>query len=259
MYESTSYQYFEDVNWGLLRLWGDRKDLDVLDVGCGFATTSQHIARRGNRVTGIESSVEAVTVSRERIDEVIHADLQQLDALGNRRFDVIIFADVLEHLAWPIGVLRGYLGLLKDGGSVIVSLPNVGLWSVRLNLLMGRFRYEETGVLDRTHLRFFTRRTAREMIEQAGLQVVRRTYNPGLVRPFVPLAKKLLGGGGAGEVGESHDPSALLESRPYKLYMKTIYPMERVIASAWPGALAFQMIFEARKAVDSSIRGSVDQ
>jgi methionine biosynthesis protein MetW len=245
MYESTTYQYFEDVNWGLLRLWGDRKNLDVLDVGCGFATTSQHIAERGNRVTGIESSAEAVAVARQRVTEVIHADLQQLDALGDRRFDVIIFADVLEHLAWPIGVLRGYLDLLKDSGSVIVSLPNVGLWSVRLNLLLGRFRYEETGVLDHTHLRFFTRRTAREMIEQAGLKVVRRTYNPGLVRPFVPLAKKLLGGG-----GDSHDPSALLKSRPYKLYLKTIYPMERVLSSAWPGALAFQMIFEAKKAVD---------
>lgn len=241
MYESTTYQYFEDVNWGLLRLWGDRKNLDVLDVGCGFATTSQHIAKRGNRVTGIESSAEAVAVARTRISEVIHADLQN-HTLGDRRFDVIIFADVLEHLSWPIGVLRGYLDLLKDGGSVIVSLPNVGLWSVRLNLLLGRFRYEETGVLDRTHLRFFTRRTAREMIEQVGLKVVRRTYNPGLVRPFVPLAKKLLGGG-----TDSHDPSALLESRPYKLYLKTIYPIERAIASAWPGALAFQMIFEARK------------
>jgi 2-polyprenyl-3-methyl-5-hydroxy-6-metoxy-1,4-benzoquinol methylase len=248
MYESTTYQYFEDVNWGLLRLWGHRKDLDVLDVGCGFATTSQHIAKRGNRVIGIESSEQAVTVARTRVQEIIHADLQQLDdvkrSIGDRRFDVIIFADVLEHLAWPIGILRGYLDLLKAGGSVMVSLPNVGLWSVRLNLLLGRFHYEETGVLDRTHLRFFTRRSAREMIEQAGLEIVRRTYNPGLVRPFVPLAKRLLGNG-----ADQPDPSAHLESRSYKLYLKTIYPIERAVASAWPGALAFQMIFEAKRTI----------
>jgi 2-polyprenyl-3-methyl-5-hydroxy-6-metoxy-1,4-benzoquinol methylase len=246
MYETETYQYFEDVNWGLLRLWGARKNLDVLDVGCGFATTSQHIAERGNRVTGIESSAEAVAVARTRVSDVVHADLQQLDdvkrALDGRRFDVIIFADVLEHLAWPIGILRGYLDLLKEGGSVIISLPNVGLWSVRLGLLAGRFRYEETGVLDHTHLRFFTRRTAREMIEEAGLQIIKRTYNPGLVRPFVPLAKKLLGGG-----NQSHDPLSLLESKPYKLYLKTIYPMERAVAAAWPGALAFQMIFEGMR------------
>jgi 2-polyprenyl-3-methyl-5-hydroxy-6-metoxy-1,4-benzoquinol methylase len=242
MYESTNYQYFENVNWGLLRLWGGRTNLDVLDVGCGFATTAQHIEKLGNRVTGIESSAEAEAVARTRVSEVIHGDLQD-HPLAGRRFDVIIFADVLEHLPWPAGILRSYLDLLKDGGSVIISLPNVGLWSVRLDLLLGRFRYDETGVLDRTHLRFFTRRSAREMIESAGLEIIRRTYNPGLVHPFVPLAKKLLGGSESG----SHDPSSLMESRPYKLYLKTIYPMERIIASAWPGALAFQMIFEARK------------
>jgi 2-polyprenyl-3-methyl-5-hydroxy-6-metoxy-1,4-benzoquinol methylase len=243
MFETQSYQYFEDVNWGLLRLWGDRSNLDVLDVGCGFATTSQHIAKRGNRVVGIESSEEAVRVARTRIAEVVHGDLQQVELLAGRAFDVIIFADVLEHLAWPLGVLRKYLELLKPRGRVIVSLPNVGLWSVRLGLAFGNFRYEETGVLDHTHLRFFTRRSAIELLRAAGLEPLRRTYNPGLVRPFVPLAKKLLARGG----GDSHDPAALLESKPYKLYLRTVYPLETAIARLWPGALAFQMIFEAER------------
>jgi 2-polyprenyl-3-methyl-5-hydroxy-6-metoxy-1,4-benzoquinol methylase len=238
MFESTQYQYFEDVNWGLLRLWGERSGKDVLDAGCGFATTSQHIQKLGNRVTGVESSPDAVKVARARIAEVIEADLQQFST--DRKFDVIIFADVLEHLAWPIGVLRKYAAMLKDGGSVIVSLPNVGLWSVRLALLSGRFHYDDTGVLDRTHLRFFTRSSAVEMLRAAGLEPVRRTYNPGLMRPFVPLAKKLLGGSG-------DDPAAILESKPYRLYLQTVYPVERVVARAWPGLLAFQMIFEARR------------
>ena len=68
---------------------------------------------------------------------------------------------------------------------------------------------------------------------------IRRTYNPGLMRPLVPLAKKVLGGKGG-------DPSAILESKPYRLYLKTAYPIERSIARLWPGMLAFQMIFEAR-------------
>ncbi|PYQ61086.1 MAG: hypothetical protein DMF58_06020 [Acidobacteria bacterium] len=239
MFESQQYQYFEDVNWGLLRLWGDRRDKDVLDVGCGFATTSQHIQQLGNRVLGVESSAEAVKIARTRIGEVIEADLQQFST--ERKFDTIIFADVLEHLAWPIGVLRQYKAMLKGGGSVIISLPNVGLWSVRLGLLFGRFHYDETGVLDRTHLRFFTRSSAIEMMRAAGFEPVRRTYNPGLARPLVPLAKKLLG-------GEGGDPSAILESTPYRVYLKTAYPIERTIARAWPGMLAFQMIFEARPA-----------
>ncbi len=239
MFESKQYQYFEDVNWGLLRLWGDRSGLEVLDAGCGFATTSQHIQRLGNRVLGIESNADAVPVARTRISEVIETDLQHFSI--DRKFDVIIFADVLEHLPWPIGVLRKYKAMLKDGGSMIVSLPNVGLWSVRLGLLFGRFHYQDTGVLDRTHLRFFTQSSAIEMLRESGLEPFRRTYNPGLARPFVPLAKRIVG-------GEGGDPSAILESKPYQLYLKTAYPIERAIARLWPGMLAFQMIFEARPA-----------
>ena len=225
MYESSNYQYFEDVNWGLLRLWGDRRNLDVLDVGCGFATTSQHIAGRGNRVTGIESSAEAVAVARGRVSDVVHADLQQLDevtrALAGRRFDVIIFADVLEHLAWPIGILRGYLDLLKDGGSVIVSLPNVGLWSVRLNLLAGRFHYEETGVLDRTHLRFFTRRTLLELLRSDGLRVVELAVTP------VPLP-------------------LVVPPRWHGRWLPRVHALSAGAARGWPGGLAYQFVAVCR-------------
>ncbi|HEU4522622.1 MAG TPA: class I SAM-dependent methyltransferase [Thermoanaerobaculia bacterium] len=234
------YAYFEDVNWGLLRLWGDRSGKSILDVGCGYATTSERLRRLGNRVTGIESSAEAVAVASERLDEVVAADLQDTAKIGDRRFDAIVFADVLEHLSWPETILKQYLRFLAPGGSVIVSLPNVGLWSVRLSLLTGRFEYADTGVLDRTHLRFFTRRTARRLIEEAGLSIVRHTYNPGIVRPFVPLVKKMMSSGSEG------DPAAILESRPYRAYLRTVYPIERAISSLWPGALAFQMIFEAR-------------
>ena len=236
-----SYAYFEDINWGLLRLWGARRGATILDVGCGYATTSQRLRELGNRVTGIESSSQAVDVARGRLDEVIEVDLQDVSALGDRKFDCIIFADVLEHLPWPSAVLKEYLRFLAPGGSVIVSLPNVGLWSMRLSLMTGRFEYGDTGVLDRTHLRFFTKRTARRLIEEVGLTIERHTYNPGIVRPFVPLVKKVM------RAEESGDPGAILESRPYRAYLKTLYPVERAMTALWPGALAFQMIFEARR------------
>jgi SAM-dependent methyltransferase len=241
MADDGSYAYFEDVNWGLLRLWGTRTNLDVLDVGCGFATTSEHIQRLGNRVTGVESSAMAVEKAKTRIGHVVQADL--LDYETTERFDTIIFADVLEHLPWPERALKSYLPLLKPGGSVIVSLPNVGLWSVRLSLLAGRFEYEDTGVLDRTHLRFFTKRSALRLLASVNLAPQRLMYNPGIVRPFVPLAKRLLS-----TKGEGHDPSALLNSRPYRTYLKTVYPLERMVARMWPGMLAFQMIIEAKPA-----------
>ena len=243
MDENAPYQYFEDVNWGLLRAWNKRRGLRVLDVGCGFATTSEHIQKLGNEVTGVEESETACAVAATRLGRVIRADLQTAD-LDAERFDAIIFADVLEHLAWPVGVLRRYLQWLAPEGSVMISLPNVGLWSVRFAHLAGRWNYEETGVLDRTHLRFFTRKTARWMIAEAGLHVVDATCNPGIVRPFVPLAKKLLAAP-AGDAPQA--PDALLKSRPYQLYLKTVYPIERAVASVWPGMLAFQMIFEAKR------------
>lgn len=242
------YLYHEDINWGLLRLWGGRCGLDVLDVGCGFATTSQRIQALGNRVTGVEQSPEAVRVARERLEHIVARDLQDLEGvaagLAGAKFDAIIFADVLEHLPWPQPVLEAYLGHLKPGGKVFVSLPNVGLWSVRMAHLFGRWTYQETGVLDFTHLRFFTRRTARRMLDQAGLSVEGSTHNPGLVRPFIPAIKKLMAKPGA---DTPHDPAALLNSRAYKLYMKAVHPPERLLASLWPSALAFQMIFEASK------------
>jgi SAM-dependent methyltransferase len=239
MHERAAYHYAEDVNWGLLRIWGRRKGLRVLDAGCGFATTTARIQALGNDVTGIDSSPEIERVAAQRLARVVHGDVVDAD-LGDAQFDVIIFADVLEHLPWPVGVLKRYLRWLAPGGSVIISLPNVGLWSVRFAHLFGRWQYDETGVLDRTHLRFFTRRSARWLISEAGLEVVRTTYNPGLVRPLVPLAKRWLA------TGNDAAPDALLKSRPYQLYLKTAYPLERALASLWPGMLAFQMIYEAK-------------
>jgi len=242
MDENAPYQYFEDVTWGLLRLWNKRRGLRVLDVGCGFATTSEHIQKLGNEVTGLESSDVAVEVASKRLAHVVRADMLTADLAG-LQFDAIIFADVLEHVPWPVGALQRYLQWLAPDGSVIVSLPNVGLWSVRLAHLAGRWEYEETGVLDRTHLRFFTRRSARWMMGQAGLEPVASTYNPGIVRPFVPLAKKAL----SPKTTEPQAPDALLKSKPYQVYLKTAYPIERALASLWPGMLAFQMIFEAKR------------
>jgi 2-polyprenyl-3-methyl-5-hydroxy-6-metoxy-1,4-benzoquinol methylase len=245
MREGARYNYHEDVNWGLLRLWGKRKGLRVLDVGCGFATTTARIQQLGNEVTGIDAAADIGEVAGRRLGRVVQADLQDFDAvtrtLGDARFDAVIFADVLEHLAWPVSTLLRYLAWLEDGGSVLVSLPNVGLWSVRFAHLAGRWEYGETGVLDRTHLRFFTRKSARWLLEEAGLEPVRTTYNPGLVRPFVPLAKKVLVSGGEG------DPAALMNSAPYRTYLKTIHPLERAVTSLWPGLLAFQMVYEARR------------
>jgi 2-polyprenyl-3-methyl-5-hydroxy-6-metoxy-1,4-benzoquinol methylase len=244
MLERPRYRYHEDVNHGLLRIWGKRSGLRVLDVGCGFATTSARIQSFGNEVTGIDESPRIAAVAEGRLDRIVQADLGDFAAvtgqLGDQRFDVLIFADVLEHLPWPVVVLRWYLRWLKEEGTVIVSLPNVGLWSVRMAHLLGRWEYAETGVLDHTHLRFFTRRSGRRLIAEAGLEPIATTYNPGLVRPLVPFAKAMF-------ASDDGDPAALMHSPAYRFYLRAVHPVERVVASLWPAMLAFQMIFEAKR------------
>jgi len=99
-------------------------------------------------------------------------------AAWDRLFDAIVFADVLEHLADPEPLVRAARGWIVPGGSLLVSVPNVANLTVRLSLLAGRFEYAEKGILDRTHLRFFTRRSARRLIESAGFRIDRIRATP---------------------------------------------------------------------------------
>jgi len=96
---------------------------------------------------------------------------------------------------------------------VLISLPNVAIWNVRLELLFGRFRYQDTGTLDRTHIRFFTRRSFRELLASCGLEVARSRITPGILRPFVPLIKLLFSRFTA-PTPEANS-SSIMDSRPY--------------------------------------------
>jgi len=155
----------------------------VLDIGCATGYVAAALGARGCTVIGIEGDARAAERAGAVTERVIVGDLEDpvtMDALGDETFDVVLCGDVLEHLVDPVGVLRRAVGRLRPDGIVIVSLPNVAHVDVRLNLLQGRFPYTELGLLDRTHLRFYTAASARELLEQAGLTVVRteRTRAP---------------------------------------------------------------------------------
>ena len=94
------------------------------------------------------------------------------------RFDTILFADVLEHLPDPQVMLSQAASLLSDNGKILVSLPNAVHWTVRAQVASGRFDYANRGILDRGHLRFFTRRSAERLFDQAGLQVREHRTTP---------------------------------------------------------------------------------
>ena len=155
-----------------IRLVGE--DKDVLELGCATGYVSRILAERRCRVVGVDGNAEAAAEARRGCVEVVVADLDTIDCgvvLGDRRFDVILCGDVLEHLKEPSRLLAQLRPLLRPGGYVVASLPNVAHASVVAELLAGRFNYGPWGLLDDSHLRFFTRESIRECFERAGFVV----------------------------------------------------------------------------------------
>lgn len=149
----------------------------VLDVGCWNGTLGKVLMQecRGAVVDGIER--EASQAQRARDNGYRHVQVVDLDAplpVGEQAvYDMLLFGDVLEHLVHPERVLAALLPSVKPGGRVLVSLPNIGFAVNRITHLLGRWDYRDYGILDRTHLHFYTKRTMVALFENAGLRVTR--------------------------------------------------------------------------------------
>uniref|UniRef100_C6E7I0 Glycosyl transferase family 2 n=1 Tax=Geobacter sp. (strain M21) TaxID=443144 RepID=C6E7I0_GEOSM len=156
-----------------VRCMVSRRARRVLDVGCAAGELGQALKKRqGAEVWGVEPNSEAAATARQALYRVLEASVEDaLCSLPQRHFDSIVAADVLEHLVDPERVLRELSGKLTRSGELIVSLPNVRHWSVVQGLLEGSWEYADAGILDRTHLRFFTRRSALALFEAAGYAV----------------------------------------------------------------------------------------
>ncbi|HEY3240259.1 MAG TPA: methyltransferase domain-containing protein [Acidimicrobiia bacterium] len=147
---------------------GDR----IFEGGVSSGYLARRFVEAGRRVDGAEIDPGPAAQAMEVCDRVWVGDLAQLDAgqLGN--YQLLLFADTLEHLPDPPAVLRRLKTRLDPAGTLVVSLPNVANWAIRLGLLAGRFRYTDRGILDRTHLRFYTKKTAVQMLLEGGFEVV---------------------------------------------------------------------------------------
>jgi 2-polyprenyl-3-methyl-5-hydroxy-6-metoxy-1,4-benzoquinol methylase len=150
----------------------------VLDVGCATGYLAAELSRRGCTIDGIEFDPAAAQQARAHCREVVvgdleapftHAEVQRM--LADAPPEIIICADVLEHLRDPWTVLAWLRTLLAPGGRAVISVPNIAHWTARRALLRGRFDYADHGLLDRTHLRFFTRASAAELARRAGFAV----------------------------------------------------------------------------------------
>lgn len=162
----------ENVHQKIIRFVGSGSK--ILDVGCANGYLSKLIKEKGNAVSGIEISEIAAKEAKGHLDELIVGNIEHMNLpWPEQHFDIIICADVLEHLFDPSTVLVKLRKVLKDNGVLILSIPNIAYYGIRKSLLLGRFEYSNTGTLDRGHIRFFTFATAERMLKEAGYQILK--------------------------------------------------------------------------------------
>jgi SAM-dependent methyltransferase len=207
----------------VLRWLARRGPSRVLDLGCSDGYLAERLRGLGHHVTGVD--LVAHNGVKERVDRFVEADLEQgLPPDLEGPFDVVLAADVLEHIRTPEQILEQVRTRLAPGGSVVVSVPNFGHWYPRLRVAVGRFDYDRRGILDRDHVRFFTKRSFERLASNGGFRVVRRT-GTGL-----PLEVVDRGGRGQ-QAGSSRAARAL--SR-----------IDRATVAARPELFAYQLIYE---------------
>jgi 2-polyprenyl-3-methyl-5-hydroxy-6-metoxy-1,4-benzoquinol methylase len=236
---------YESINIPLWRALRNMRGLRILDVGCGTGALGALLQKNGNRVEGITCSANEARIAAGRLERAHVLDLNdcgRVAAAVEGSFDALLFADVLEHLPDPQKTLAALLGRLAPGGRVYVSLPNVACFYVRLGLLFGRFDYSpDGGVLDETHLRLYTLRTARKLLREAGLRIIATGCVPA---PSVWFYQTFVKSGAA----RGGDPRPMSESKAFQLYERWIYPVERGAVFLWRGLLANQFVFTCERA-----------
>jgi 2-polyprenyl-3-methyl-5-hydroxy-6-metoxy-1,4-benzoquinol methylase len=175
LYTEKTDDYFGHARTEVVPLLPAGRADRILDVGCGRGDTLAYLHANGRcRWTcGVELFPAAAEVARSRLDDVYAGNIEQLDLpILPASLDVVLCLDVLEHLIDPWTTAKRLAALLKPGGVLIASIPNVRHFRVVLPLLFrGRWKYADFGLMDRTHLRFFTKGSAIELMEEAGLRV----------------------------------------------------------------------------------------
>ncbi len=186
---TSAYQLKSDPHSShavILGRLGEGRGRRALDVGAADGFLAELLTRQGWQVTALERDPAQAAKARGRCHEVIVADLDSAILHLEDVFDAIVYGDVLEHLSDPLPVLVALNRSLAAGGRVIVSVPNVAHLWVRLSLLLGRWDYGDRGILDRTHLRFFTRRSFVRFLGDAGLDLEELVATPVPLPQVVP-------------------------------------------------------------------------
>lgn len=195
--------------------------LRLLDLGAAGGHLGRAVRDRCAWLAGVEPDASLPASARDGYDRWLSCGAEDVEG-WEAPFDVVVCADVLEHLARPETLLERIHGWLRPGGTLLVSLPNIANVSVRVSLLLGHFRYTDRGILDRTHLSFYTLASARNLLEGSGFRV------------------------------QAAEPTAM----PYELAIPAlgntplsgpVRSFARLSARAWPSLFGYQFVFEARR------------
>jgi 2-polyprenyl-3-methyl-5-hydroxy-6-metoxy-1,4-benzoquinol methylase len=178
----------------ILRSVGQSQGGQLLDVGCADGQMSARFTQLGWQVTGIEPHPVDARKARELGIRVLELTLEEAVGEVQDRFEIVVLADVLEHCADPWQQLAQIASLCEPRARIVISVPNIAHVLPRMQLLMGRFDYEDRGIMDRTHLRFFTRRTALEMVSRAGLYCETLHVTPTPIELVLPQLSSRFGG-----------------------------------------------------------------
>ncbi|MBI2526980.1 MAG: class I SAM-dependent methyltransferase [Candidatus Rokubacteria bacterium] len=205
----------------ILAVLGEGGGRRLLDVGAADGFLAERLTARGWQVTALERDPGRAAAARGRCREVVVVDLERETPAVGGPFEAAVYGDVLEHLSDPLGVMRRLHGLLTPGASVVASVPNVAHLWIRLSLLFGRFEYADRGILDGSHLRFFTRQTFLALLARAGLEVRALRVTP------VPLP-------------------LVIPERLHGAWLEALHGLAAAAARVWPGGLAYQFVAECR-------------
>lgn len=206
----------------ILSRLGEGRGRRALDVGAADGFLAELLTRQGWQVTALERDPARAAKARGRCHEVIVADLDEAAPRLEGLFDAIVYGDVLEHLNDPLPVLVALDRALAADGRVIVSVPNVAHLWVRFSLALGRWDYADRGILDRTHLRFFTKRSFAALLHDAGLSVEDLVATPAPLPLVVPR-------------------------RFHGRALDAVHALSAGAARAWKGGLAYQFVAVCRR------------
>jgi SAM-dependent methyltransferase len=216
--------------WILKKLEQEREPVRILDVGCASGYLGKILREKGHHVTGIESDAAAAGKAGAYYDAFHLDDIETFNFPYHREFDYILFADVLEHLRDPAKVLRRAIPALTDSGKLIVSVPNIANWIIRLNLLFGKFDPADRGILDRTHLHFFTLRILRKLMDEIPCRVLDVTPTPVPLQLVLPFTE-----------GKAFAP---------------LHALHYGLTRSWKTIFAYQFVVTAAPSAQTSLRTS---